>query len=183
MRTPTAAALLLLASTGAARAQSPSPSTTASARPAPAPCTAPEHRQFDFWLGDWTVTGKAGKLAGTNLVTRELGGCVLQEHWKGAGPTPVTGSSFNVYDASRKKWHQTWVDSTGTLLLLDGGLDEEGAMVLEGEAPSSKGGTVHHTIRWEKLPGGRVRQLWTYTVAGGPPQVAFDGTYAPTTAN
>ena len=23
----------------------------------PAPCSAPEHRQFDFWLGDWEVRG------------------------------------------------------------------------------------------------------------------------------
>ena len=34
----------------------------------PAPCSAPEHRQFDFWLGDWEVKGPAGKVAGRNMV-------------------------------------------------------------------------------------------------------------------
>ena len=26
-------------------------------------CSAPEHRQFDFWVGDWDVTTPTGKLA------------------------------------------------------------------------------------------------------------------------
>src|SRR5215469_9703093 len=45
------------------------------------PCTAAENHQFDFWLGNWTVTTKAGKPAGKDLVTRDYDGCVVIEHW------------------------------------------------------------------------------------------------------
>ena len=50
-----------------------------------AACTTPEYRQFDFWVGDWDVFGPAGARTGTNRVDRLLNGCVLQEHWVGAG--------------------------------------------------------------------------------------------------
>src|ERR1700738_2597666 len=84
----------------------------ARAAPAARPCATPLNRQFDFWIGRWRVTDAATKkFDGTNDVTRELGGCVLQEHWKGAEGS--AGTSFNLYDASRKRWHQTWVDGAG----------------------------------------------------------------------
>jgi len=34
----------------------------------PAACTAPEHHQFDFWIGEWDVTLPNGKTAGTNRI-------------------------------------------------------------------------------------------------------------------
>src|SRR5436305_7221358 len=110
-----AACLGLLAAQSAAAA-SPVPSAP------PAPCRAPEYRQFDFWLGDWDVYNAKGTLAGRNLVTSEYGGCVLQEHWTSNGSPAQTGSSFNTWSPGRRQWHQTWVDSTGGLLLLDGAL-------------------------------------------------------------
>ena len=95
-------------------------SSPAPPSPSPAPCAAPEYRQFDFWLGDWNVYNPAGALVGTNRVTREFDGCVLQEHWVAAGTSPQRGSSFNTWSPGARKWHQTWVDSTGGFLLLDG---------------------------------------------------------------
>ena len=143
-------------------------STTAPAENVkPRRCDAPEYRQFDFWLGDWEVRDAQGALQGQNRITREYDGCVLQEHWSAPGQT---GSSFNVYDARSKKWHQTWVDNHGTLLLLDGGLDA-GSMFLR-----SPGGSQR--IRWTLLPDGRVRQLWDASADGGKSwSVKFDGYY------
>ena len=86
----------------------------------PAPCAGPEHRQFDFWIGDWDVTGTRGQKAGTNRIERVLGGCVLYESWTGAGPS--RGHSFNIFDPGDNKWHQTWVDNSGTLLHISGGI-------------------------------------------------------------
>src|SRR4051812_17556363 len=85
---------------------------------ADASCDTPAHRGFDFWLGHWEVRTPDGKLAGTNRIEREYDGCVLHERY--ATPRGYSGESLNIYDASRKLWHQTWVDSTGTLLLLEG---------------------------------------------------------------
>jgi len=47
----------------------------------PVPCSSDEHRQFDFWLGEWTSYSKDGKKQGTNHLTKPLGLCVLQENW------------------------------------------------------------------------------------------------------
>ena len=140
----------------------------------PAPCSAPEHRQFDFWLGDWEVKGPAGKVAGRNSISSIHGGCVLYESWKGIGG--VTGTSFNVYDPGKKKWRQTWVDSTGGVLDLEGEL-RDGRMVLA-STPASKSDAINR-ITWERLPDGRVRQLWETSADGGTTwKVAFDGYYS-----
>jgi hypothetical protein len=169
-----ALAALLAAPPLAAAAQSPVPSASPAARP-PA-CTSAQDRQFDFWLGDWTVTDNGtGKPAGTNRITRELRGCVLQEHWSGS--EGGHGTSFNHYDAARKLWHQTWVDDSGGILYLDGGL-RDGAMVLSGTRPGRKGGTVTDRIVWTRRPDGSVRQWWRVSRNGGKTwSTAFDGIY------
>lgn len=115
-------------------------------------------RDFDFWVGDWVVESMDGTPAGTNVVTLEYGDRVLIEHWTGSGGG--TGTSLNSFDAPRGVWHQTWMDGSGTVLLLDGGLDEEGRMRLAGTRPGQGGGTVHHEIAWTPEEGGTVRQTW-----------------------
>lgn len=142
--------------------------------PPPSPCSSPEHRQFDFWLGEWEVRGPAGKVAGTNRIARAFGGCVLHEQYDtGRG---YSGSSFNIYDAGRGRWHQTWVDSSGLLLQLDGGL-VDGRMVMEGETVGTDGARTRHRITWTPNPDGTVRQLWESTNAAGEWQVTFNGKY------
>ncbi|HUC43472.1 MAG TPA: hypothetical protein VMR65_05505 [Candidatus Sulfotelmatobacter sp.] len=165
--------LQLIAAWSLAGTTTPPPPTL----PAPAKaCTAAEYRQFDFWLGDWAVAGPKGNPAGTNHITLEHDGCVLAEHWNGA--KGGTGSSFNVYDATDRRWHQVWVDSQGTLLQLAGGI-VDGRMVLEGPGVGPKGETIVNRIAWEKLPDGRVRQTWTVSSDGGTSwSTAFDGFYS-----
>jgi hypothetical protein len=144
--------------------------------PAPKPCATPEHRQFDFWLGDWDVTRPDGKTAGHNRISLILGGCALREEWTGAGGT--TGTSLNMYDGGSRKWRQTWVDDGGTVLLLTGEF-KDGKMVLEGEIPAGGGKTSRQRITWTPLASGRVRQLWDSSSDGGKTwKVEFDGTYA-----
>jgi hypothetical protein len=148
----------------------------AATMPAPRPCTAPAYRQFDFWLGDWGVTNPAGKAAGTNRITRILGGCALREEWTGTGGS--AGTSLNVYDADAKRWRQTWVDDHGGVLLLTGGI-QDGKMVLEGDTPAPGGKTVHQRITWTPLPGGRVRQFWDSSADGGKTwKIEFNGIYS-----
>jgi hypothetical protein len=136
-------------------------------------------RQFDFWLGNWEVREPSGELAGTNLIELIMADHVLLEHWEGAGG--VRGTSFSMYAAGRGAWHQTWVDTNGTLLLLDGGL-HDGAMVLEGATPSRErpGAEVHHRISWSVIDGDRdrVRQHWESSKDGGATwDSVFDGRY------
>jgi hypothetical protein len=163
---------VLIAGSSARAADTP----PAPAAPPPKPCSAPENRQFDFWSGSWTVTDPTGKaVVGTNDITVELGGCVLHEHWKGA--KGGVGESFNIYDAASKRWHQTWVDASGSLVVLNGGI-VDGKMVLEGPGYGAKGEPATNRISWEKLPDGRVRQLWTVSTDGGKSwTTSFDGYY------
>jgi hypothetical protein len=135
-------------------------------------CTAPEHRQFDFWLGDWEVKDPKGNVAGTNLITSEFAGCVLQEHW--VGSQGGRGSSFNIFSSHDKKWHQAWVDDGGTFLNLIGNF-EDGKMVLMNDAP-----VLTDRITWSLVNGDkdRVRQHWEQSQDGGKTwQTAFDGLY------
>ena len=152
---------------------------TEQAAPPPAPvyCTDEEYRQFDFWLGEWTVTSN-GQFAGTNHVHRIHGDCALQENWVGGSAGGIRGTSFNLYDRATGRWHQTWVDSSGTLLLLDGGL-VDGSMVLSGKRPTSDGsGVARHRISFTPNEDGTVRQLWEASQDDGASwTVLFDGLY------
>ena len=146
----------------------------------PAPtnlCSSHEYQQFDFWIGDWSVTSD-GQPAGTNSIHTIHNGCALQENWQGAGEGGISGTSFNIYDQATGRWHQTWVDDSGTLLLLDGGLND-GVMVLSGQRPTRDGsGMTQHRISWTPNADGSVRQLWEASKdEGGSWTVLFDGLY------
>ena len=140
------------------------------------PCSDPEFSQFDFWVGEWRVTDEAGTLQGTNRVEKVLNSCAIQENWIGAQGT--RGHSYNIFAKRRGIWHQTWVDSNGTLLLLDGGF-KDGRMVLKGQTPAREGkGTVEHEISWQALSDGRVRQAWRISRDQGKTWIdAFVGLY------
>jgi hypothetical protein len=159
-------AALTLAAPSAARPQAPT---------APPACTSAEHRQFDFWIGEWEVRRANGQRAGKNSITREHGGCVLFERYTAVGG--YTGSSLNIYDASRRRWHQTWTDNAGLLLELNGEF-RDGVMTLRGETLDAQGKTSSERITWTPRPDGTVRQLWEQSSDGGATwTVAFDGIY------
>lgn len=141
--------------------------------------TNARHRDFDFWIGEWEVTDPAGTPAGRNRIQQVFGGVGLSEHWEGAGGQ--LGTSLNVFSESRGHWHQTWIDSSGTLLQLDGGL-RDGAMVLEGTTPGREDprATVQHRISWSTMDGNPdlVRQHWEVSKdAGSTWETLFDGRY------
>lgn len=148
--------------------------TSAAAEKAPPACVKPEHRLFDFWVGEWAVEDPKGNRVGENSITSVLGGCVIQENWRGKGGS--NGTSLNAYDASRGVWHQTWVDNQGGLLQLDG-QGADGRMVLEGTARRASGPS-RERITWEKKSADKVRQLWeSSTDEGKTWKILFDGLY------
>jgi hypothetical protein len=137
-------------------------------------CTGSDFRAFDFWLGDWQVRTPDGKLAGHNHIELAQGGCVLHEHY--TTERGYSGESLNIYDATRKVWHQTWVDNGGMLLVLEGG-PVNGAMVMEGQTANADAKPTRHRITWTPNKDGSVRQLWESTDTAGNWTVAFDGKY------
>lgn len=147
--------------------------------PPPAPCSTAHARAFDFWLGRWEVYDPKGEKAGDSRIEAVLGGCVVQEHWRGRGG--VEGMSFNSTDA-QGRWMQHWVDNRGGRLTLAGGL-QGASMVLQTlrEAGALMGAAPElDRITWTPLPGGAVRQLWEQSADGGSTwRVLFDGKYVP----
>lgn len=168
MKTIARATLLLFVLAGPVSAQD---------APAPTPpCSSDEHRQFDFWVGDWEVKNADGTAAGANRIEKILNDCVLLENWEGASGS--VGKSFNMYYARDETWRQTWVDGNGGRLDLTGGLDGDD-IVLTGETPGQDGATTLHEIRWSPLADGRVRQHWRSSTDGGATwQDAFLGFYS-----
>jgi hypothetical protein len=173
--TRSAAVRLLLLATTMLFTLAASPIGAQAPGPPPAPCTAAEHRQFDFWLGEWDVV-VAGKPVNRSRITPLFGACgIREEYWAGGGS--YQGSSFNMYDAPRKVWHQSWVDNQGGVLVLEGGLRGI-SMVLEGKQPGPQGGEQANRITWTPNADGTVRQHWEVSVDGGRSwATAFDGLY------
>ena len=140
-----------------------------------AACTGDAYRQFDYWLGQWTVTGPQGNQVGTNHVILVSDGCAVLEQWRDA--RGVTGTSINFYNAATQKWEQHWMGGQGGALFLSGGL-HEGNMRLEGQRTGPTG-TITDRVTWIRMDGGRVRQHWEASNDEGRTwTTAFDGLYA-----
>lgn len=146
--------------------------------PPAASCTAPEYRQFDFWVGDWDafdVDNPRVKVA-RNRVERILGGCVLLEDYQDANG--MEGQSFSLYDASRKVWHQSWVTNRGRLLIIEGKF-QDGEMVLSGADRTPNGEERRVRGRWKLVSGGVRETAVTSTDAGKTWKPWFDLVFRP----
>lgn len=143
----------------------------------PPGCEGLEHRgDFDFWVGEWTVHGPDGQLAGTNSIRKTQGGCLIEESWSGAGGS--SGYSMNYYDPLQDAWRQTWM-SAGVYIDYTGGLNDDGAMALEGEI-YYHGNSNHLPFRglWTPNDDGSVTQHFTqYNAETGSWDVWFTGRY------
>jgi hypothetical protein len=112
-------------------AQQSTGSQSGAAQQAP-PCTQAESKQFDFWVGEWSLRwGKDGK--GANVIQRALNDCVIMESFDGTPAIPLKGMSVSTFNARLNKWQQTWVDNQGGYLDFVGEY-RDGRMVLQRKA-------------------------------------------------
>jgi len=147
---------LILAGCAMAQEAAPDAQTPPPPPPPPPPCQGEAYEQFDFWVGDWSVTATNGQFAGNNSITKEEGGCLLLETWTSAGGT--TGQSYNYYNPDTGKWRQVWV-SAGALIDYEGGLTETGSMKLVGTITYHSGPTTApFTGEWTLNEDGTVTQ-------------------------
>jgi hypothetical protein len=137
--------------------------------PAPPPCAAPEHRQMDFWVGSWDARWEAspGMAAGTgsNVITREYGGCVIQEQFDGGPSTGgLLGHSVSMYHAPAKRWRQTWVDNQGGYFALDGGPEGDGFVLI---SRNPLDGKPQGRMVFEEIEASRFTWRWQKSADGG----------------
>lgn len=146
------------------------PPVRAAARQAPAPpprqppCSAPEHRQLDFWVGRWELTW-ADTLRGTNVIERSLDGCAIIERFDGRPSIPLEGMSVSAFDRRTGKWRQVWTDNGGGWIPLEGGL-VDGTMVLESRAVVN-GQPVVRRMRWLNVTADSLDWVWESSVDDG----------------
>src|SRR5689334_11536429 len=98
------------------------------------PCSAPEYRQFDFWIGEWEAFGKNGQKAGDSKISLVLDSCTILEEWTSATIQKglrFAGKSYNNYNAARKRWQQYWIDNTGGVTEYFNGKYENGKMIVQ----------------------------------------------------
>jgi hypothetical protein len=165
-RIASATALILLVLLVPARVSAQDAATPAPPAPPADPCASPDHRAFDFWVGEWEVFLPDGRQAGSSVIEARLNGCAIHESWTSA--TGGHGNSYNFLDAARGVWHQTWIDAQGNALYIEGGPQGDSMVLSDGV----------NRITWTPLASGHVRQHWEVTQDEGATwTTAFDGEY------
>lgn len=136
--------------------------------PTQGPCATPDHRAFDFWVGEWVVYDPQGNVVGNNTLELQLYGCALHESWQSAGGPTGNGHSYSFYDANSGNWHQTWIDASGTALYLEGGWNGTAMVMTDGP----------NRVTWTPHDDGSVQQVWETSTDGGETwTTVFDGQY------
>lgn len=116
-----------------------------------------EHRQFDFWVGTWTVKDSSGRIVGSNVINKDQEGCVLVENWTSAGG--FAGQSINYYDPHAGHWTQKWVSPSSIIDISGEWSGKE--MVLTGSIYEFVSGNfTAFRGTWTPLDDGRVEQLF-----------------------
>lgn len=141
-------------------------------------CASAEHRQFDFWAGDWDAYGldEGNKLVARTRVDVILEGCALLEVYEQLDG--LTGRSFSIYDSTRRTWHQSWVTSRGQLLTLEGRF-QDGRMTLTGTDRSANGRATLIRGIWRRAEGGVRETAETSEDRGKTWKPAFDILFRP----
>ena len=144
------------------------------------PCAyAAENRQFDFWLGEWSVVTSQGETpTGDSRIELILGDCVVQENWTSAGNIGYSGKSYNIYNTALKRWEQYWVDNAGGNIFFYGGLKDGTMDYWTDEIPQPDGTKLKRHLQFIKLGPDKVRQFSQGSNDGGKTWfVEYDFTY------
>ncbi len=141
----------------------------------------PSFRAFDFWVGDWDVHDAGGNLQGRNVIERAEHGCLLIEHWQGAGGG--TGTSINFLDKSTEEWVQVWNAAGGSQIQIRGAMTAAGMLLTGTIHYVANGTTAPFRGLWTALPDGRVRQFFEQSADDGETWTPwFEGFYTRRTA-
>jgi tetratricopeptide (TPR) repeat protein len=143
------------------------------------PCAyTAENRQFDFWLGEWSVTTTQGAIpAGGSKIELILEDCVVQENWKSLNG-PYSGKSYNIYNQALKRWEQYWVDNTGGNIFFYGGLKDGVLDYWTDEIPQPSGPPLKRHLQFIPMGPDKVRQFSRGSTDGGKTwSVEYDFTY------
>ncbi|MEP6591325.1 MAG: hypothetical protein ABJC19_09095 [Gemmatimonadota bacterium] len=150
------------------------PTTLVAQQPPPA-CTAPIHRQLDFWIGEWVIADAAGKVMAESSITGAAGRCAVMEHWMPVGQPD--GVSINWVEPGDGKWHQQWVGGEGWIAAFTGEFHDGVMSMVAAALRKTPQGEVLDKMTYQLQPDGAVHQTlytstdWGATWKGQPPIV------------
>ena len=113
-----------------------------------------ENHEFDFWIGTWDLTWGEG-VHGTNRIESILDGAVVQENFEGDG---LIGVSVSVFSKEDSRWHQTWVDNSGSYLDFVGEF-MDGKMILSRNGVA-EGKPVKQRMVWYAIKPNHFQWNW-----------------------
>ena len=130
------------------------------------------YNQFDFWVGEWTVYGLKGNIAGHSKISKILDNCIVLEEWTSANKVPsgliYAGKSYNTYNSNTKQWQQTWVDNVGgSTEYLFGKFENNKMEFLTNEFQLDEKTKAIRKLTFFKLQNGFVRQLGEISTNNG----------------
>ena len=135
------------------------------------PCSAPEFRQFDFWIGEWEAFAPNGNKGGDSKISLILDSCTILEEWTGATiqrGLRFSGKSYNTYNARKKRWQQYWVDNTGGTTEYFNGHYENGKMIVQTDNIKVNDSTwIMQRMTFHNLGPDKVRQHGESSKDGG----------------
>lgn len=121
-------------------------------------CTSEEspYRDFDFIVGTWEYRTLDGHKVADQVITSQGEGCAIVEEWNEV--SGITGRGISFVDPATGRWRQVWMSSRFHIDY-SGGLDANGAMVLEGTMYPTNG-SASSRIRgvWTKQADGSIRK-------------------------
>lgn len=128
-------------------------------------CSAnPESRQFDFWLGDWTVTYPGAPGGSASKVYLSLDKCLLVESWDGG--KGHKGENMFAYSSDDKSWHGMFADNQGRVHVFEGKV-VSGTAEFHGPSRGPNGEAILNRIRVVRVSAQKVEQTWEKSTDNG----------------
>jgi len=139
------------------------------------PCAGGEHRQFDYWLGSWSVS-YGGPPTGTSKVELALDRCMIVESWDGA--RNHSGKTMFGYSPDDHSWYGMFADNEGRVHIFSQGKVSAGAAEFRGTSHGPNGETVLNRVKIVRVSADKVEQTWEKSSDSGATwNLAYRGEY------
>ena len=122
-----------------------------------------EFKQFDFWLGKWSIVQEGAPGVSTDTIKRIGDGVGLTEKYR--DPSGGIGASVTMFNIETGTWTQTWSQGGGPVLQVTGGLEGD-RMVLK-RTVTEGGVTRIERLVFENIKARTLDQIFETSTDGG----------------
>ena len=142
------------------------------------PCSAnSENRQFDYWLGDWSIGAPGSSGNAHSTVSAALDKCLVVEKWDGG--RGHSGQNIFGYSADDKSWYGMFADNEGRVHVFTSGKVSSGSAQFEGTSRGPNGESLLNRVKITRLNPNKVEQTWEKSSNNGTSwNVVFRGEYS-----